>query len=168
MSLSIPVDVAKAHGRGGLLTVDVLLEPAGTFDLASGSFLGDGSDPPSGAFHIHGTLYPAGTLAAVCPGGTPSDDLIIGDYDCWGFRPGPPVSPPGFVSQEFHLFGQGKIQVQGREGPTSIIAVVGGTGDFVNVRGEGTRRDQFVCTADPLTIGYTIDFDLKGAKKGKD
>ena len=167
MSLSIPVDVAKAHGRGGLLTVDVLLEPAGTFDLASGSFLGDGSDPPSGAFHIHGTLYPAGTLAAACDPDLPSV-APIGEFACWGFRPGPPVSPPGFVSQEFHLFGQGKIQVQGREGPTSIIAVVGGTGDFVNVRGEGTRRDQFVCTADPLTIGYTIDFDLKGAKKGKD
>jgi hypothetical protein len=63
---------------------------------------------------------------------------VIGEFHCWGFFiQGGALA---VVAQEFHLFGRGKIQVQGveDEGPR---AVTGGTGDFLNVRGEMTGAD---------------------------
>ncbi len=149
--LSLPVP--KARGVAKDLTVDVLLDNAGTFNLVAAPLGG-------GPFHIQGLIFPAGTFAAE---GCPPDVDPIGDYDCWGVLAPLASDGPGHVSQEYNLFNRGKIQVQGQEGPTSIIAVVGGTGDFKYAQGEGTRRDQFVCTESPENrVAFTIDFDMIG------
>ncbi len=79
-----------------------------------------------GPFYIPGDIF------------DPDTGDLIGEFHCWGFF------FDGFalavVSQEFELFGRGKIQVQGveDEGPR---AVTGGTGEFRNVRGEMTGAD---------------------------
>ena len=66
------------------------------------------------------------------------------------------------MSQEYDLDGRGKILVQGIE-DTGPRAVVGGTGDFTNVRGEATGFD----FSDLAGGGneFTGTFKLKGAKK---
>ena len=99
--------------------------------------------PGEGPFYIGGTILAPGTTT------------VIGDFHCWGFFIQGGVV--GVVSQEYHLFGRGKIQVQGveDEGPR---AVTGGTGDFRNVRGEMTGAD---LSAFP---DFTVTFRLIGAK----
>lgn len=63
------------------------------------------------------------------------------------------------VSQVYDIEGRGAIMTQGQEG--HVLAVVGGTGDFSNVRGEGI---QVFVQDPPLTnFDFTIPFDLKGA-----
>jgi len=148
---------AGAGGAGGALTLDILLDRINRNPVF----------PPSegGPFHVQGMIYPAGTLAGdPCP--DPPGVDPIGIYNCWGFSP-KAGGGPGLVTQEFNLFGRGKILFAGQEGPTSTLAVTGGTGDFVNVRGEGTRRDQSACTVGPnappnLTMRFTVDFELIG------
>ncbi len=152
-------NVQQAFHAGGALTLDILLDRINRNPLF----------PPSdgGPFHVQGMIYPAGTLAGdPCP--DPPGVDPIGTYNCWGFSP-KAGGGPGFVNQEFNLFDRGKILLMGQEGPTSTLAVVGGTGDFVNVRGEATRRDQSQCTEGPnpppaLTVRFTVDFDLIGAR----
>ncbi len=99
------------------LVVRVVADLA-TFDSAPGS--GGGR-----AFYVRGQLCP-GAVATACT--TP-----IGIFHCWGFNAGGGFS---VVNQEYDLFGQGKLMVQGRE-DTGPRAVVGGTGRFMNVRGQG-------------------------------
>ena len=73
---------------------------------------------------------------------------------------------PDLVSQEFEFFGLGKIQVQGQEGPGTSIAVIGGTGQFRNARGERRCVSQALCPDSPApgnpgaTLQLTIEFDL--------
>ena len=107
--------VAEAQGT---LTVRVLADLS-TFDTipAAGGGL---------AFHVAGTLCSDPTIEAAC--------APIGDFHCWGW-----ISALGtvVVNQEYNFDGRGKVLVAGVEDP-GPRAVVGGTGDFSNVRGEAT------------------------------
>ena len=151
--LSVTPGVTEAHIGDGALTLDVLVDIDGTLNSVHAPHGG-------GPFHVQGTIYPAGTFdMGVCP----PDVNAIGNFHCWGVLNPADTPGPGLVSQEYNLVGLGKIQTQGQEGPTSIIAVVGGTGDFKYAQGEGTRRDQFVCTESPeRRVAFTIDFDMIG------
>ncbi len=73
-------------------------------------------------------------------------------FQCWGwiFE----AQAPANVSQVYFIQGRGSIMTQGTEG--NILAVVGGTGDFANVRGEAVQ----VFTGPGFD--FTIEFDLKG------
>ena len=124
-----------SYAQGQIVTLDV--EPdGGTFSMVDAGF-------GEGPFFVSGPIF--------APGG----DVPIGKFLCWGyFGEGGSV-----VSQEFDLFGRGKIQVQGVESEAPR-AVTGGTGDFANVRGVGTVE---------LTGGlnFTIRFSLTAATRGK-
>ena len=78
-----------------------------------------------------------------------------GSFQCWGW-----VLADGStnVSQLYNIVGRGAIMTQGREG--DFLAVVGGTGDFVNARGEGVQ----VFTDNGFN--FDIEFDLTGAGGG--
>ena len=106
--------------------------------------------PGGSAFYVSGDICKELVLLGQC---TP-----IGKFHCWGWLIGP-TQALGPVSQEFDIDGRGKIQVQGIEddGPR---AVVGGTGDFRNVRGEATGFD-----SGPGE--FIVEFNLKGAKGKK-
>ena len=100
------------------------------------------------AFYVEGII--CDTLSGAC---NPA-----GIFRCWGWRT--LSGAPGdvtVVSQEFEIFGRGKLQLQGVEdaGPR---AVTGGTGDFRNVRGEATGFDF-------SGAEFTVNFKLQGAKK---
>ncbi len=147
--LGLSSRVAEA---GKTLTVEVEVDPD-DFDLRD-----DGSG--TGPFFIHGDIFPEGTLDAngVNTGGADP----IGRFNCWGWM----SAGGGLVSQEYRLYDRGAIQVQGLElGADDRFAVVGGTGDFRKVSGEGFTEN----FDDPSggRISFTIDFELKGAKKAK-
>ena len=76
-----------------------------------------------------------------------------GTFQCWGwvFEDGLTTN----VSQVFNIAGRGAIMTQGQEG--GFLAVVGGTDDFRNVRGEGNQ----VFTGNGFD--FTITFNLTGA-----
>ncbi len=100
------------------LVVRVVLDVA-TYDTAPAVLGGV-------AFYVRGLICP-GAVGTACQ--TP-----LGLFHCWGFinhRHG-----HAFVTQEYDLFGQGKLIVAGAE-DTGPRAVVGGTGRFMNVRGQG-------------------------------
>ena len=97
------------------------------------------------------------------PVGIPGPFTIEGDtggglrsFQCWGWIHGDESTN---VTQVYIIPGRGSIMTQGIEG--SLLAVTGGTGDFRNVRGEALQ----VFTGPDLD--FTIEFDLKGAKKPK-
>ena len=107
------------------------------------------------AFYVNGNICKEPDLLDDC--------TVIGEFHCWGWD----VFGNGYlsvVSQEFKLFGRGKIQVQGVEdyGPR---AVTGGTGDFRNVRGEATGFDFSQFGSGPGE--FIATFKLIGAKKSK-
>lgn len=81
------------------------------------------------------------------PGDTGSG---AGSFQCWGWMDADGIA---YVSQVYNVEG-GAIMTQGRE--RTPLAIVGGTGDFRNVRGEANQ----VFTGDGFN--FTIDFDLKG------
>ncbi len=126
------------------LTLRVDTDGFATFDQTdNGVFVG------GAAFYVSGVICAElDLLNASC---TP-----IGKFHCWGWLIGPDQAAT-VVSQEYHLFGRGKIQVQGVEdgGPR---AVTGGTGDFKNVEGEATGFDfsDFVIDGE-----FTATFDLE-------
>ena len=136
--------VADAH----TMTLRVTVNGFADFDQTDPATLGVKGD----AFYVSGDICKELTLGDDC---TP-----IGKFHCWGWLVGPDQAL-GLVSQEFHLFDRGKIQVQGVEdaGPR---AIVGGTGDFVNVRGEFTGFDLSVFMA---TGEFTGKVKLIGAKR---
>ena len=140
--------VAKADGKKGKLELRVRAD-FGTFDTT-----GVGTGAGGAAFYVGGDICEEPDLGSAC---TP-----MGKFHCWGWLigPGQEVGP---VSQEYHLFDRGKIQVQGieDEGPR---AVVGGTGDFRNVRGEATGFDlsEFGDSGE-----FIATFKLIGAKRNK-
>ena len=132
-----------AHGQN--FALDVVVD--GEFSMVSAPVL-----TMNGPFYISGTIFAPGTTSNP-----------IGTFHCWGYfhGVGDDEGLLAVVSQEFDLDGRGKIQTQGVEdgGPR---AVVGGTGDFANVRGQATRTE---FNAD-LTE-FTIRFSLTGATHGK-
>ncbi len=122
---------------GKLLVLDVVPN-GGDFSMVP-----DPGDASQGPFYVSGTIFADGT------------SMEIGEFHCWGyFAQGGSIV---VVSQEFNLDGRGKIQTQGIEND-GARAVVGGTGDFRNVRGEA--EVEFTAS------GFTASFRLIGAKRG--
>ncbi len=86
--------------------------------------------------------------------------MPIGEFHCWGWGGAahlPDDHSGGVVSQEYNIFGVGKIQLQGVENQDGTPrAVVGGTGRFRKARGDASEsadgrtmfegRGQFVIT----------------------
>ncbi len=141
---------AQAKGKQLVLRVKV---DGGTFDPT----INEATALAGAAFYVSGAICEDPELGASCD--------PIGTFHCWGWMvdSSPMSGAPVLVSQEFDLFGRGKIQTQGveDEGPR---AVVGGTGDFRNVRGEATGFD-FSRLGD---LGeFTGTFELIGAKRKK-
>ena len=131
--LNFPADVARAAGR---VVLYVAVEGA--------SFKINADVDGDGAFFVRGDIVDA-------------DGETIGEFLCWGWAIDVDAGGPGttYVSQQYTIFGRGTIQVQGQEiGGDGSIAVVGGTGDFNNVRGEGVFGD--------FVDGFSISFDLRG------
>ena len=133
--------VAKADGK---LDLRVRAD-FGTFDTT-----GVGTGAGGAAFYVGGDICEEPDLLNV-------DCTPIGKFHCWGWLIG---AGGQVVSQEYDLFDRGKIQLQGVEdgGPR---AVVGGTGEFRNVRGEATGFDfsNFVGPGE-----FMATFKLIGAK----
>ena len=132
-------------GKGKKLVLDVEADLS-TLNVVDTST----SNPPfpgEGPFYVGGTIFRHGTNTA------------IGDFHCWGFFiQGGAIA---VVSQEYDLWGRGKIQVQGVEdnGPRGVTA---GTGKFVNVRGEmtGANLDNFP--------SFTVTFRLNKRNSDSD
>ena len=145
----------EAQANDNKLVLRVVVDLGGSFDSAMAD------SGPGRAFFVGGTicekLGPIGTCVS------------IGTFLCWGWQTDPldmDARPQvSVVSQEFNIFDRGKIQTQGAEafGPDSERAVVGGTGDFRNVRGEVTG---VVFTLPPSgpTAEFIATFKLIGAK----
>ncbi len=81
-----------------------------------------------------------------------------GTFQCWGWIFALDGSPPANVSQVYYIAGRGTITTQGQEG--MLMSVVGGTGDFLNVRGEAIQT----FTGLPTSFDFTIEFTLRGAR----
>ena len=153
LSLFGGITAAKAGGNKGELVVRVNLNGFSTFDGNTVSLAG------GGAFFVSGDICKERNL--LDPDCTP-----IGTFLCWGWIIGDLLDPtsPAVVSQEFIFSDRGKIQVQGSEdsGPR---AVVGGTGDFRNVRGQAIGFDlsQFIDFGE-----FVGTFKLIGARSSDD
>ena len=126
--LLVGFPATEAQANDGKLVLRVLVDASGSFDKAT-------ADSAIGiAFFVRGTICEDPEPGASCDS--------IGTFLCWGWQSDPSdvdARPQvSVVSQEFNIFDRGKIQTQGVEafGPDSARAVVGGTGDFRNVRGE--------------------------------
>ncbi len=148
IGLSLIGGITVAQASELILRVDT--DGFADFDTSAGP----APDGPGGAFYVSGDICAELDLLGDC---TP-----IGKFRCWGWLIGNDEGP-SVVSQEFDLFDRGKIQVQGLEdeGPR---AVVGGTGDFRNVRGEATGFD-FSQFALPTFNGeFIVTFKLHGAR----
>ena len=124
---SLAVSVTEGQPVGGGLILDVVVD----FDT----------------FHVTG--FPG---AFNVEGDTGSG---AGTFQCWGWIMDDDFGTAN-VSQVYNITGRGAIMTQGGETESAEpLAIVGGTGDFRNVRGEA-----FVEWTD---VGFTITFDLKGA-----
>ena len=107
--------------------------------------------PGLGPFYVSGAILHPGTESTI---GTD----LIGTFHCWGWIREP--DGLGVVNQEFEIDGRGKILISGVESD-SPRAVSGGTGDFVNARGEGIPNIEIF---DFLNTGqFRIAFSLTGA-----
>jgi hypothetical protein len=114
-----------------------------------------GGDPfPTGPFYVQGPIFPEGTLDA---DGDPGGATSIGTFRCWGWIFDGSTAL-GAVSQAYEIDGRGRIQVQGLEDGTR--AVTGGTGQFRNVRGEGSFEG-----INPENFSFRASFALQGAPK---
>ncbi len=127
VALSLAIGVTGASAADG----DTLTL---TVDVDEASFVGPRRG--AGAFNVEGdTGSGAGTFL------------------CWGF-----ISADGLttnVSQVYNIAGRGSIMTRGQEG--SLLAVVGGTGDFSNARGEALQT----FTGDGFN--FTLEVSLIGA-----
>jgi hypothetical protein len=142
--LSFPVRVAEAQVvSASTLNLEVAVDGS--------SFTIIETEPGSGIgpFYIEGDIYPEGTLDEDCD---PGKVEAIGIFRCWGWL------PQAAVSQEYEIFGRGKIQTQGLE--VDRRAVVGGTDDFKGVRGEGFFEPFATCG------GFTGEFHITPATGG--
>ncbi len=105
-----------------------------TVDVDEASFVGPRRG--AGAFNVEGDVDGGGA----------------GTFQCWGWIFADGVTTN--VSQVFNITGRGAIMTQGQEG--GFLAVVGGTGDFINVRGEAFQ--DFTGPG----FDFTMEFDLTG------
>ncbi len=142
--------IGEAVAKKSKLVLRVNTNMGADFDTTIAS-----TGPGGAAFHVSGDICEELDLL--------DDDCTpIGKFHCWGWLIGPEQAV-GPVSQEYHLFDRGKIQVQGFEddGPR---AVVGGTGDFRGVRGQATGFDfsQFGATGE-----FIATFELERVKSRK-
>jgi hypothetical protein len=133
-----PDEVYYTLPGGAALVLRV--EQGNNFDLTP-------SPGGGGAFYIGGSIFNEGESSG-------NGDEAIGRFDCWGWITADPDSP-GFVSQEWNLFGVGKLLLSGAEdaGPR---AITGGTGQFRNVRGQATGFEFF-------DGSFVATFELLGA-----
>ena len=116
-----------------------------------------------GPFYIEGKIYPPGTLNM--DGTAPAGATSVGNFLCWGFLADSALSGGvvGVVSQEFEIFGRGKIQVQGVE-DESLRAVTGGSDKFRFARGQAEPR---FFSGDPEGLSFAITFRvLTGLRRG--
>jgi len=107
----------------------------------------------------NGAFYVGGDISAGAPGGD-----SIGTFHCWGWIT--KNNGPAVVNQEFNINGRGKIQISGVESH-DLRAVIGGTGDFVNARGQGNPHveETFGETTHISPTGtFLIEFRLTGAR----
>ncbi len=157
--LLVGFPATEVQAKDGKLELRVVVDLGGSFDSAiADSGIGR-------AFFVRGTI---------CEDLAPLTSCVsIGTFLCWGWQTDPldvDARPQvSVVSQEFNIFDRGKIQTQGAEafGPDSERAVVGGTGDFRNVRGEVTGA-VFTLPPPGPTAEFIATFKLIGAKgKGK-
>ncbi len=103
-----------------------------------------------------GAFYVSGDISAGDPGGD-----SIGTFYCWGW-----ITSDGgvaVVNQEFNINGRGKIQISGVESH-DLRAVIGGTGDFANARGEGNPHVEDTFGAGDGAGKFLIEFRLTGAR----
>ncbi len=121
---------AKPDRDSNVLTI--LLLPAGPPDLRANE---DGQGP----FYIGGTLFDLETGA------------FLGDFQCWGWFF---TAARRMVTQEYNIGDRGTIITAGEE-IVNVLAIIGGTGDFKNVRGE--MEFEFI------DEGVLVHFDLIGA-----
>lgn len=107
-----------------------------------------------GPFYVEGKIYPPGTLNM--DGTAPAGATSVGNFRCWGFLADSAISGGvvPIVSQEFEIFGRGKIATQGLE-DESPRAVTGGTGDFRLARGQAMAR---FFPDDPEGVSFAITF----------
>ena len=117
--------------KDNVLTV-ILVPDGGTFDIVA-------SPGGGGPFYIGGTLFDLDTGA------------VLGDFQCWGWFF---TADRRMVTQEYNLGDRGTIIVAGEE-LLNPLAILGGTGDFKNARGQ--MDVEF--TAEDLLV----HFDLIGA-----
>ena len=133
---------AAPHGKSIILDVD-------TFGFADFQQVDNGGG--TGPFYVSGEILAPGTSTMIG-----SD--VIGTFHCWGWIRSP--DGLGVVTQEFDIDGRGKIQISGVESDAPR-AVSGGTGDFVNARGEGIPD---IAIFDFMNTGqFRIAFNLTSA-----
>ncbi len=80
-----------------------------------------------------------------------------GTFQCWGWIN---RDESANVSQSFNVEDRGAIMTQGPEG--GLLAIVGGTGDFKNARGEA--RQVF---NDDGTFDFTMTFEFVGQARSR-
>lgn len=127
----------SAKPASGALTVQVFVD-FGTFDLRDG---GAGTGP----------FYVGGAVA------DPASGETLGEFQCWGwfFTPNRNV-----VTQEYNIGSRGKIILGGIE-DGGLRAIIGGTGDFRNVRGQAA----FDFSSLNTDSSFLASFQLIGADK---
>ena len=106
---------------------------------------------PSGPFYIHGPIFKKGGLSAF---GVPLPLAnAVGTYRAWGWI----FDPKNFgavASQTFEIGGDGEIYTRGYQNGARF-AVVGGTGPYKDVRGEGV-----IGPINPANLSFRITFTL--------
>ncbi len=136
---------ASAASRGKSIILDIDTDGFADFQQVD-----NGGE--SGPFYVSGEILGPGTDTMI---GTE----LIGTFHCWGWIRSP--DGLGVVDQEFDIDGRGKILISGVESDAPR-AVTGGTGDFVNVRGEGIPD---ITIFDFMNTGqFRIAFSLTGAR----
>ncbi len=122
-----------------VMTVLLVPDFGGTFDFIESATGG-------GPFYVGGTLFDLDDPA-----------LELGDFQCWGWFF---TMDRRMVTQEYNLGERGTILVAGEE-IVNPLAIIGGTGDFKNVRGQAEFEG--------VTGGVLVHFNLIGASAdGKD
>ncbi len=137
--------------------------------------------PAAGAeFITEGYIYPAGTLTCednecngVLENGDPEfPDLVMGTWICRGWHindGGHTERGPWVVTTQIYDFGETAgnktIVTDGFEGPeydtVTTRAIVGGTGQYSNVRGVQTQ--ELLGWNGSIGVGLSVSFDLIGA-----
>ena len=151
VSLASPSD-ADRH-RPGTFEVDIA-ENGKRFVIDEAPVFDDGFPAYGNPFVTQGSIYPAGTLTASNPDGSPEfPDKVIGEWTCRGYFIGDGAHTTDgawvFTTQLFafgddHDTGAETIVVTGYEGAQvgQIVtgAITGGTGRYAAARGEADQK----------------------------